>query len=255
MTQVKLPAEFVFSKTVARGERGKNAKAAQEWLCLHGFHVAVDGIFGPATAGAVAEYQEQMGLPASGKVTRATFDALTAPVRAALAPLPVVPDDLGETVVAIAKQHLAQHPREIGGENSGPWVRLYMNGKDGRDWLWCAGFVCLLVKQAAAEMERAMPFPRSVSCDVLAMQARHRGAFVKEADVRSAAERKKLAPGTIFLSRKTANDWVHTGIVVEASADRFTTIEGNTNSGGGRNGYEVCLQRRGYEKKDFIRIS
>jgi hypothetical protein len=50
------------------------------------------------------------------------------------------------------------------------------------------------------------------------------------------------------------NDWTHTGIVTQADAGSFGTIEGNTNDGGSTNGVEVCARTRGYEKKDFIVI-
>jgi len=40
---------------------------------------------------------------------------------------------LGQMVVAYAEQYLEQHPREVGGQNKGPWVRLYMEGNEGSD--------------------------------------------------------------------------------------------------------------------------
>ena len=56
-----------------------------------------------------------------------------------------------------AKQHLAIHPIETGPPNSGPWVRLYMNGNEGEDWLWCAGFVTTMLRSACAALGTAMP--------------------------------------------------------------------------------------------------
>ena len=60
-------------------------------------------------------------------------------------------------------------PSDVGGENRGPWVRLYMDGRDGKEWLWCAGFVCFILRQACAALDQPLPFPGTVSCDVLAV--------------------------------------------------------------------------------------
>ena len=35
-----------FNKTVQKGDKGRDVKLAQEWLCYHGFSTAVDGVFG-----------------------------------------------------------------------------------------------------------------------------------------------------------------------------------------------------------------
>lgn len=40
----------------------------------------------------------------------------------------------------------------------------------------------------------------------------------------------------------------HAGIVVEASGDTFKSVEGNTNDGGGREGYIVALKNRKVQK-------
>ena len=48
------------------------------------------------------------------------------------------------------------NPREIGGQNMGPWVRLYMDGREGAEFPWCAGFVCFVLAQACEAMGRAM---------------------------------------------------------------------------------------------------
>ncbi len=61
-----------------------------------------------------------------------------------------------------------------------------------------------------------------------------------------------IPPGSLFLNRKKAEDWVHTGLVLNSCAESFDTIEGNTNDAGDREGYEVCRRVRGYKNKDFI---
>ena len=45
---------------------------------------------------------------------------------------------------------------------------------------------------------------------------------------------------------------VLSGIVVDAAADTFKTIEGNTNDDGSHEGYEVCARVRGYAGIDVV---
>lgn len=240
--------EVAFPGEVSKGKEGKAARRVQEWLCLHGEIVAVDGEFGGGTEAAVRAFQEARGLPATGIVDEPTHRALVAPMLRVLRPEVDASLPFGQLVAALGALHLAEHPREAGGDNMGPWVRLYMDGHEGPNWFWCAGFVTFLMEQAAALKGVKAPLAGSFSCDSLAAQGKERGAFRKEGQL-SAAE---LTPGAIFLDRRTPSDWTHTGIVVRTEASAFHTIEGNTNDDGSRNGYEVCARRRGYAKKDFV---
>lgn len=240
--------ELAFPGEVRRGAKGRHARLVQEWLTLHGRAVAVDGAFGPATEAALAAFQKAQGLAQSGVMDEPTFLSLTMPMRRATAALPRPPRTLGAAVVAVARQHLAQHPREVGGQNRGPWVRLYMKGHEGDDWPWCAGFVCHVVRQACAATDMDMPFPETFSCDLLAANGKQRGLFVREGEARG----RGIGAGSIFLNRRTSADWTHTGIVTASDAETFATIEGNTNDEGSREGYEVCARTRGWSGKDFL---
>ena len=124
-----------------------------------------------------------------------------------------------------------------------------MNGHEGADWPWCAGFASFILKQACLTLHVPLPVETSVSCDVLAEQAKQKNIFLPEA---KAGDRRLVTPGSLFLVRRTTNDWVHTGIVLKAEKNIFVTIEGNTNDEGSREGYEVCRRTRGYDAKDFI---
>ena len=242
-------SDLDLDKNYKKSTKGPKVKLIQEWLCLHGFHVAIDTDFGPATDRAVREFQKKNGLKPDGIVGKGTFAKLIKPMTDVLKPIAADGKALGRMVVAYAEQHLKQTPLEIGGQNRGPWVRLYMNGNEGPDWPWCAGFASFILKQACKALEAPLPIKTSVSCDVLAEQAKQKGIFLPEA---KAQDRKLVRPGSLFLVRRTTTDWVHTGIVLKADADVFYTIEGNTNDEGSREGYEVCKRFRGYDKKDFI---
>lgn len=243
--------ELKLDRVMRRGDSGPSVRRVQEWLSLHGLHVKIDGEFGPATQAAVTQFQSSQGLSSGGDVSAETFERLVAPMRAALVKIPPAGKSLGELTIAYADQHRAQHPREIGGQNRGPWVRLYMDGHEGEQWAWCAGFACFCLRQACETLGVQLPIVPSFSCDSLAASATERGCFLRET---SASRRSDVRSGALFLNRRTPSDWTHTGLVVAAERETFRTIEGNTNDDGSREGYEVCARTRGYTNVDFILI-
>lgn len=242
-------SDLELDKVYERKSKGNKVKLIQEWLCLNDIQVAVDGDFGPATEAAVGQFQEREGLTANGVVGQETFATLIQPMTTAMEDIPPDDESLGEMIVSYARQHLQQHPREIGGQNRGPWVRLYMNGRDGPKRLWCAGFACYILKQACKTLGVSLPLATSFSCDKLAANAKQQEIFVEGKNVDDPSQ---ITMGSFFLNRKTSTDWVHTGIVISAESNVFQTIEGNTNDDGSSEGYEVCQRIRGYKKKDFI---
>ncbi|MFN3232352.1 MAG: peptidoglycan-binding domain-containing protein [Alphaproteobacteria bacterium] len=246
--------ELTFSKTIKRGTRGARARLVQELLFLSGSRIAIDGDFGPATQKALSEFQEREEINTTGSANKKTFDKLTLPLRRALTPIDNAGDDLGAVAVAYAQQHLAEHPVEAGGDNMGPWVRLYMKGNDGPSWYWCAGFVFMILRQASDTLGVKMPLVPTFSCDVIALRGKEEQCFVPERKVGS-GDAGEVKPGDIFLSRRTPWDWTHTGLVTSIGAETMETIEGNTNDEGSRNGYEVCARTRGLKNKDFVLVS
>ena len=243
--------DLILDKDYKMGSKGQKVKLIQEWLSIHGIHLAIDGDFGPATDYAVRQFQKKKKLKVDGVVDSQTFERLTQPMSNSLKTIAPRGKTLGDLVVSYGQQHLAQHPIEIGGQNKGPWVRLYMKGHEGPDWPWCAGFVSFVLKQASDTIGQQPPIKATFSCDILAASAREKGFFLGESKIQN---KNQITPGSLFLNRRTSTDWVHTGIVVKAENDFYHTIEGNTNDEGSREGYEVCKRIRGYKKKDFILI-
>jgi len=243
--------DLTLDKIYKRKSKGRKVRLIQEWLCLHGIYVNIDGDFGPATDYAVRRFQTIKKLRANGIVGYSVFKQFVAPMAQSLMPLSSMRTSLNRLIVKCAKQHLKQHPREAGGQNKGPWVRLYMDGNEGRNWPWCASFVCFIINQACHNLNIPSPIKRSFSCDVLALNAKNNGSFLAGNKI---TDYKQIKPGSLFLHRRTANDWVHTGIVIEAEPEIFHSIEGNTNDEGSREGYEACGRIRGYKKMDFILI-
>src|SRR3954451_23745363 len=174
------------------GSKGQTVKLIQGWLCYHGFKVVVDGGYGKATAAQVRAFQRAKGLPHSGVVDEATWHALIRPMLMAISPI-AGNRPLGQLVVAYARQQLAQHPVEEGGQNAGPWVRLYTQGHEGDAYPWCAGFATFCLSQACERLRAASPgcagfapsclsrpsegpgaappIPRTLSCDDMARHA------------------------------------------------------------------------------------
>ena len=128
---------------------------------------------------------------------------------------------------------------------------MYMDGKDGAEWAWCAGFVTFVLRQACESLGLRMPIAGSVSCDSLAAQAKVKGLFLSRDEARTRA----VPPGSLFLVRRTDSDWTHVGIVERTEPLLFHTVEGNSNDAGDREGYEVCSISRGYADKDFILLA
>lgn len=237
-----------------KGSKGKVVKVIQEWLCLHGDHIPIDGDFGPATQRAVINFQIKNQIPVNGMINDATRDALVSPMMKANGKVWWGGQDwsLGEYVVTYAKKHLVQGAREVGGQNKGPWVRLYMRGNEGPEWPWCAGFACYVLRQAARAMGVNMPLISSYSCDHIAFDAQRRGILLQEGRSVEAVVNGGRLKGSLFLVRRNETDWIHVGIVTAAYKDCFETIEGNSDDEGRREGHEVCQRFRGYRGKDFV---
>lgn len=240
--------EIELEKVTQLGSRGNAVKRVQEWLCYHRLQVVIDGIFGYVTQDGVMQFQVANNLEPNGVVDAITYQKLVSPMVSVLGNKITRPMGFSQAVLEFAKEHLKFHPREFGGDNKGPWVRLYMDSHDGKAFAWCAGFVRFCMRQAAEALDISMPIKGSVSCDYLAAQGENAEIFVSENEVRPDI----IKNGSIFLVRRTDTDWTHTGIVTQAERHVFRTLEGNTNDDGHRNGYEVCARSRGYGNKDFI---
>ena len=244
--------EIELGDPVKVGARGRAVKRIQEWLNLHNYGLAIDGDFGPVTRKKVTQFQEDRGLATTGIVKEPTFNELVSPLLQVLEPITTV-NNFPSLVLKLAHIHLEQHPREVGGQNCGPWVRLYMKGNEGPQWPWCAGFVSFVLKQASQTLQQNTPIEGSFSCDSLVAQAKSAELLVTESELdQGRTNTEDLPVASIFLVRRTSTDWTHTGFVIEFDQETFDTIEGNTNDEGSREGYEVCARSRGYGKKDFI---
>ena len=129
---IALPPSCRIPTGLKRGDTGRGTSCLQEWLTLAGHRVAIDTDFGPATERALMAFG---GAPALDPFVA---ERLLAPMSRALA--------AEGSLLDIAHAHLAGHPREVGGANRGPWVRLYCG--DGEGLPWCAFAARFLARQA-----------------------------------------------------------------------------------------------------------
>lgn len=243
-----------------RGSTDHGVRRVQEWLCLHGHATAIDGDFGPATATAVAAFQAAHGCARddnTGVVDVETWGALVAPMdRAEL--VSSHPDRFGERVVRIARAHLASRAREVGGDNRGPWIRLYGRGIDQSRvefFPWCQAFASHVWLKAAREVGVDLPFPLATSAGAVSYYVPWVVGAAKGADrFRPGAGNPAVPPGSMFFVPGAINDrpsHVHVGLVTEDRGDAVVTIEGNTNRDGSANGYEVAQHYRRKTGLDF----
>lgn len=131
--------------------------------------------------------------------------------------------------------------RETTGQNDGPWVEAIQRttgNKKGDPW--CASFVNFVLDIAYRDLN---PLPATASCDELLAAARAKG-WVTEAP----------EPGDVFLVMKTPTDAIHTGIITGVTPVSISTIEGNTNREGAREGNGVWARSRPRNSLLFIRL-
>jgi len=76
--------DLSLDRQYGRRETGQKVVLIQEWLCLHGIHVVIDGVFGPATEKAVKIFQHTKEVYEDGIVENITFAELIEPMTDAL---------------------------------------------------------------------------------------------------------------------------------------------------------------------------
>lgn len=247
--------ELGFSSVIEKGAKGLKARRVQEWLTFHDCPTSIDADYGSATEAAVRKFQAARGVQVTGRVNQRTWDELVAPLVEVTGTTVPANATFDAAVLRVAKAHLKAHPIELGGDNLGPWVRVYC-GSDGAAMRWCAGFVTFVLRQASDLTGSPMPIPGSLSCDSLAYQAREAERFVPGTSVKNGQNSwGSLGACQIFLLRHSATDWTHTGFSFAGDGDVFSTIEGNTNDNGSANGFEVCARTRALGAKDFIALA
>lgn len=243
-----------FPGNLCKGSSNRAAvKLLQEYLSLSGYTLVLDGIFGNATAQAIYRFSFEQMSPAyrTDMLTKRIWQRLISGMTTALTKISLRnAHTFNSLLTGYAKAHLSAKAHELLKKNMGPWVRLYMEGLEGSEYPWCAGFVSFLLRQVCLTYGKnldALGLDYTYSCDVLGAWGATNGTLVKDV-----TEDTKIPAGSIFLVHRTGTDYVHTGIVTFRRGDIVETIEGNTNAGGSREGTSVMRRFRSMDNLHFI---
>jgi len=239
-------APMTFPGTVLTpGSKGSAVLAVQQRLNKLGCGpVLEDGTFGAETQDAVelfqTRFQDTSGAPLKidgtvGPMTwAALFGAATTPTNA------TAPSQLLAAVLQFASGEVGmmEDPLE---SNRGPRIDQYLRavGLDpaAGSFPWCAAFVYFCFQQAANTLN--VPNPAIREAGVLDLWNKAGSQSVRRiAAPEAAATPSVVQPGGLFVIT-TGSGNGHTGLGEQVAGVRLTTIEGNTNLGGSREGIGV----------------
>lgn len=209
-------ATALFDRTTELALRAFQA----QHLDPRGLPLVIDGIFGPLSRAAL-----------SAAVGR------SAPHSPARPELPDVAElGLAQSALAIALAEYRRGAGEVGGNNRGPDIRTYLDGRAPEGSDWCAGFVSHCYREAARRAGREMPFAYSVGARAIRNELRNKGWEYR------AGEAAPPQPGDIVTWwRGSFSGWQgHIGLVHSFADGIVTTIEGN------RGGYPSKVGRFQY---------
>jgi hypothetical protein len=144
-------------------------------------------------------------------------------------------NQLTHQIIVEARRHLGV--REVG-KNDGPevseWLRRVLRAPGNP---WCAAFAWCMLDDACKAVGVVNPLEPCAGAHLLMVYARQHRAWGREA-----------GPGYLFAinhGRSPSGARIgHVGIVVDLDGDKMTTIEGNTDDGGGREGQGVYQRTR-----------
>jgi hypothetical protein len=127
------------------------------------------------------------------------------------------------------------------GSNRGPKVDVYLRtvGLDpaSGSFAWCAAFVYWCFSEAARRL--AIPNPVIRTAGVLDHWNKAGAAGIRRVAFDEATAQPPLVqPGMIFVIGTSGGNG-HTGLIERVDGVQLTTIEGNTNEGGSRDGVGV----------------
>jgi hypothetical protein len=198
----------------------------------------VDGDFGPKTERAVKLFQTRFDdllgnrLVVDGNVGPVTWSALFNQILVVETPV-FNPFSSKVLSIAVSQIGVLESPR---GSNKGPEVNAYLasTGLNGGH-PWCMAFVYWCVQEASKQTQITNPLFRTAHVLTQWNKTIPTNRLLRE----SAMERLDLiVPGSIFIM-DYGRGLGHTGFVEKIQGNILTTIEGNTNQGGSREGIGV----------------
>lgn len=219
-----------------------NVRAIQNRLTELGCGpVEEDGVFGAHTMEAIELFQVRtidahgQPLTVDGRVGPVTWAALFGAASVPTAADP--PTALAAAVLSLAGKEIGVMEIPVG-SNSGPRVNQYLESVGDNGGLpWCAAFVYWCFQEAAAALKVPNPATRTAGALDVWDEAARRG--IRRVAAAEAIDRHALVqPGMVFVI-ETSGGHGHVGLVEKVDGVVLTTIEGNTNNGGSREGIGV----------------
>jgi hypothetical protein len=206
--------------------------------------VDVDGTFSAETFAAVEHFQarsfDSNGLPLviDGKVGPATWAVLFGDPSVPAVTKPASPLLKKMLTVAAAQVGTMEVPP---GSNRGPQVDVFITttgANPAGNIPWCACFVYSCFDTAAKSLSISDPCIKTPGVLDHWNQARNVSAALRILPAEAQAQPSLIVPGALFLLR-TSGEHGHMGIIQEVRGNQLTTIEGNTNDNGSREGIGV----------------
>jgi hypothetical protein len=227
-------------------------KAVQQQLNTAGCGPLVeDGVFGQSTESAVKQFQVRRALSVDGEVGSTTWSALFG---IPIATVTVPPTNFARTVLDVAQSQVGQ--REYKDQpNRGLMVDEYLlaAGYDPKRgaYSWCTAFVFWCHQEASKKFGITNPFPRTGGV----LDAWAKSSTMYRLPAADAYDNPTLVhPGSVFII-DYGDHKGHAGIVKAVQGGLLTTIEGNTNVAGSREGdgvYEKNQRRVSQVNVGFI---
>lgn len=228
-----------------RGSRGAAVKELQRMLNRLGVKPLLPqtGYFGDMTSSAVMSFQTQHRIkPVDGEVGPKTWSMIEStlgePYQQALKS--AAPGAYSEILAVVAQGQVGfvEESNNQGKDIDKYWgATNYPNGYINRE-PWCAAFVCWCMSEATQLASLNCELPNSARAyDFDEKWAKSQGNLVRVTEKPAASE---IGVGDILVYT-----FSHVGIAVgESDSGRITTVEGNTNAAGSREGDGVYQKSR-----------
>ncbi len=151
---------------------------------------------------------------------------------------------LAPILVSLAKEEVGVE--EIDGTNCGPRVNQYKaatNLPAAEAWPWCAAFICWLVREAMKQTGETYTFSRPTTAGAWDFEN-----WSKRQD--DSTQTKKPTKGDVEAGDIVIFTFSHIGLAISSPDENgfVSTVEGNTDTAGSREGGGVYLKKRSLSK-------
>jgi hypothetical protein len=199
----------------------------------------------------IKKVQKFLGLKEDGKDGPMTWNAILNKLSTTSSVIKEIKNNtFAEKLVALAKKEVGVE--EINGTNCGPRVNEYKSATwldSTKSWPWCAAFICWLFREAMKDGKYSFKRPQTAG-------AYDFENWCREQD--NSVLLKKPHGGDIKAGDVVIFTFSHIGLAISGpdEAGYVTTIEGNTDGQGSREGGAVLIKKRKLSSiRSRIRVS